>query len=84
MYWTRPMTRDEAVMYARRKAAERYREPIETMWPHHFVVGLRRAGFAIVPVEPTTAMVFAAERHAHGDAMIRAAYAAYEKEMGDG
>jgi hypothetical protein len=44
----------------------------------------RLAGYAIVPLEPTRAMILAAERHAIGDDAIKAAYAAYEKEMGDG
>lgn len=81
MYWTRPMTKTEALNSAVFGASG---VRLNDDRCEQVFRDFRLAGFAIVPIEPTTAMVFAAERHAHGDAMIRAAYAAYEKEMGDG
>lgn len=85
MYRTRPMTRDEALSNAAGRAVTVTQDGEVVSFDRTVFKGaLTKAGFVIVPLEPTRAMILAAERHAEGDAMIRAAYAAYEKEESDG
>lgn len=96
MYRTRPMTRDEALSTSVSVAIRVTQDgEVVSFDRSAFKKNLAKAGFAIVPLEPTDGMIAAAEvastRHEfeHGheryptgsewDAMV----AAYEKEMGD-
>lgn len=89
MYRTRPMTRDEALLEAVRKADEHEIGFSTPDWLRMVKENLRSAGFAIVPVEPIRGMQIAGRAALGGTSTVLACnvysamIAAYEKEQGD-
>ena len=90
MHRTRPMTRDEAVSNAVSRAISVTQDGEVVSFDRDvFKADLRLAGFAIVPVEPTSEIIRAGSEALsgwvspplHSDDAYRAMIAAYEQEQ---